>query len=129
MNIYTGPVAQTYAASVRFEVKSSISQLSTNIGTYMSAWQNTQDIVTLRLDLGPGEEQTGGACNLLFLWTSAPLDLTVTYPRIGGGPPQTVTVPVSSAFFIDSPITSWKITNARVNPVRAELTFAKAEPT
>lgn len=129
MNIYTGPVAPTYAASVRFEVKSSVSQLSKHLGTYMSAWQDTKDLVTLTLELQPAQEQTGGACNFLFLWTKDPLNLTVTYPRIGGGPPQTVTVPVSSAFFIDSPIINWKLTNARTAPVAAELTFATTEPT
>lgn len=129
MNIYKGPVAPTYAATVRFEVKSSVSQLTKNIGVYMSAWQNTKDIVTLKLDLATDQSRDGGACNFLFLWTAAPLTLELSFPGPSGLPAQQIAVPVSSAFFIDTPILTWKVTNRSLTPVSAELTFATTEPT
>lgn len=128
VNIYKGPVAPTYAASVRFEVKSSVSQLTKNIGTYMSAWQDTKDIVTLSMNLVANQSQEGTGCNFLFLWTASPLTLEVTFPSPVGVPAQQIAVPVSSAFFIDTPILTWKVTNTSLNPVNAELTFATTEP-
>lgn len=130
MNIYTGPVAPTYAATVRFEVKSSVSQLTKNIGTYMSAWQNTKDIVTLHLELATGAFQEGSGCNFLFLWTDKPLTLEIDFPApVVGDPVQHIAVPVSSAFFIDSPILTWKVTNTSLTSVKTEVTFATTEPT
>lgn len=128
MNIYTGPVAPTYAASVRFEVKSSTSQLSKNLGFFMSAWQNAKDIVSLSFDLNAAVSRSGGPGNFLFVWSSAPVNLVVVFPGpTPSDPVQTMTVPVSSAFFIDSPFLSWEVIG--VGPAKTEVVFATADPT
>ncbi len=129
MDIYNGPVEVSRAATVRFEVKSSVSQLSKNIGTYMASWQNISEVTTLKLSLAVGGTESGGAANFMFISTVDPIQVTLTYPGLQtGDPDQVVTKIIRSAFFADAAILAWTITNTSLTKdALVEVIYATAD--